>query len=51
MTYLVLVLCPLEHVVYDVVHLRHQPVQPHLQQHHDGATHILPHLDVVITDQ
>ena len=50
-TYLVLVLRPLEHVVDDVVHLGHEPVQPDLEQHHDGAAHVLPHLGVLVAGQ
>ena len=46
-----LYLCSLEHVVYDVVHLRDQSVQSHLQQHHDGSAHVLPHLWIIITGQ
>ena len=49
--YLVLVLRPLEHVVDDVVHLGDEPVQPDLQQHHDGAAHVLPHLGVHVAGQ
>ena len=50
-TYLVLVLRPLEHVVDDVVHLGDEPVQPDLEQHHDGAAHVLPHLGVLVAGQ
>ena len=49
--HLVWVLRPLEHVVDDVVHLGHKPVQPDLQQHHDGAAHVLPHLGVHVAGQ
>ena len=48
---LVLVLGPLQHVVDDVVHLRHQSVQSHLQQHHDGPTDVLTNLRVLVTGQ
>ena len=44
-------LCPLQHVVDDVVHLRYQSVQPHLQQHHDGPAHVLPDLRVLVTGE
>ena len=50
-TYLVLVLRPLEHVVDDVVHLGHEPVQSDLQQHHDGPAHVLPDLRVLVAGQ
>ena len=42
---------PLQHVVDDVVHLRHQSVQPHLQQHHNGSADVLTDLWVLVTGQ
>ena len=49
--YLVLILGPLEHVVYDVVHLGYESVQPDLEQHHDGTAHVLPNLRVLVTGE
>ena len=42
---------PLQHVVNDVVHLRHESVQPHLQQHHNGSADVLTDLWVLVTGQ
>ena len=44
-------LSSLEHVVDDVVHLRHESVQSHLQQHHDGPADVLTDLRVLVTSQ
>uniref|UniRef100_A0A182PYF8 Uncharacterized protein n=1 Tax=Anopheles epiroticus TaxID=199890 RepID=A0A182PYF8_9DIPT len=40
-----------QHVLYDAVHVRHQPIHAHVQQHYQPAAHVLPHLPIVVRRQ